>query len=237
MAKNLKRSRQQHRGKRKQSNYSQTPWSEKFSPVGSDQLVEINVGTSLKVLREAHDFTIRALAEKSGLNLNTLSLIENGKSSPSENTLQQIALALEVPIVAFFDQGATHSSIVHFKAGKRPQANFNHGTAQDLGLGFKDSLFYAILFKINPQMDSGKSTIIHTGHKLVFCLYGQILYEVEGKDFLLETGDSLCFEAHLPHRWRNISPSTAQAILVMCPTDERDNPTERHFIDQVVLGD
>ena len=237
MSKNLKRSRWHRRGKRKQSNYLQTPWSEKFSPVGSDQLAEIDVGTSLKVLREARDFTIRALAEKSGLNVNTLSLIENGKSSPSVNTLHQIALALEVPIVAFFDQGVSPSSIVHFKAGNRPQANFNHGTAEDLGLGLKDSPFYAIFLEINPQMDSGKSTIVHTGHELVFCLYGQILYEVEGKDFLLEADDSLCFEAHLPHRWRNISPSPAQVILVMCPTDERDNPTERHFIDEVEMGD
>ena len=45
--------------------------------------------------------SIRTLAERSELNVNTLSLIENSKTSPSVSTLQQIAAALEVPIDGF----------------------------------------------------------------------------------------------------------------------------------------
>jgi hypothetical protein len=37
------------------------------------------------------NLTIRALASQSGLAVNTLSLIENGKTSPSVSTLQQLA--------------------------------------------------------------------------------------------------------------------------------------------------
>lgn len=62
---------------------------------------EVDVGGSLRNLREKQKLTIRALAYQSGLAVNTLSLIENGKSSASVYTLQQLALAIDVPITDF----------------------------------------------------------------------------------------------------------------------------------------
>ncbi len=57
-------------------------------------IAKISVGRRLRELRAEQDLSIRALAEKSGLNANTLSLIENSKTSPSVSTLQQLAGAL-----------------------------------------------------------------------------------------------------------------------------------------------
>ncbi len=50
------------------------------------------------------------------------------------------------------------------------------------------------------------------------------------------SGDSLLFEAHLPHRWRNLEENPARFILVLCPADERDDPSERHFSVEAVLA-
>jgi transcriptional regulator with XRE-family HTH domain len=52
---------------------------------------EADVSRRLRELRAEREMSLRALAERSGLNVNTLSLIENNKSSPSVGTLQQIA--------------------------------------------------------------------------------------------------------------------------------------------------
>ena len=54
----------------------------------------VDVGARLRELRAEHGFSIRALAEHSQLNVNTLSLIEHNKTSPSVSTLQQVAAAL-----------------------------------------------------------------------------------------------------------------------------------------------
>ena len=64
---------------------------------------EVLVGRNLRDLRTKRGLSLRALAELSGLNVNTLSLVENGKSSPSVGTLQQLAQALNVPITTFFE--------------------------------------------------------------------------------------------------------------------------------------
>jgi hypothetical protein len=51
----------------------------------------------------------------------------------------------------------------------------------------------------------------------------------------METGDSLIFEAYLPHRWGNPGKGVSRSLLILCPSDEHDRPAERHFPDQPVL--
>jgi len=68
--------------------------------------------------------------------------------------------------------------------------------------------------------------------EFVYCLEGRISYEVDGEAFTLDPGDSLLFEAHLPHSWRNAENSPSRSLLILCPSDERDHPDERHFIKE-----
>src|SRR5512143_557339 len=80
-------------------------------PVYQEKL-EITVGYRLRELRKQQGLSLRALAEKSGLSANTISLIENGKTSPSVATLQQIALALNITITAFFEVQVNHDPVI-----------------------------------------------------------------------------------------------------------------------------
>ncbi len=189
---------------------------------------EVNVGRRLRELRREHGLSIRALAEKSGLNVNTLSLIENGKTSPSVSTLQQIAIALQSPITAFFETGAPGSSVAHVRAGNRPRAAFAHGTLEDLGAGLSEHAVEPFVVTLKPNAGSGAHPIVHTGHEFVFCLQGRIAYTVDEHTYLLEAGDSLLFESRLPHRWQNMDATPSRLLLVLCRSDERDHPTERH---------
>jgi transcriptional regulator with XRE-family HTH domain len=190
---------------------------------------KVDVGRRLRELRAEHDLSIRALAEKSGLAINTLSLIENGKTSPSVSTLQQISAALKLPITAFFEAIAPKNNISYVKANQRRIAAFAHGTLQDLGAGLSSRAVEPFLVTLEPNAGSGANPIVHTGHEFVYCLTGRIVYTIEDRTFLLEPGDSLLFESHLPHRWHNADAGPSQALLVLYPADERDRPTERHF--------
>lgn len=190
---------------------------------------EADVGRRLREIRMVRGLSIRALAEKSGLNFNTLSLIENHKTSPSVSTLQQIATALGVPITAFFETETPHKSIVYQRAGENQVIAITHGTLTDLGAGFTRPGLEPFVVTLEPQADSGEKTIVHTGLEFVYCLAGCIGYDVDGQGFTLEPGDSLFFEAHLPHRWRNVGEIPSRSILLLCPADEHDRPDERHF--------
>jgi len=190
---------------------------------------EVNVGQRLRELRLERGLSIRSLAERSGLNVNTFSLIENGKTSPSVSTLQQVAAALEVPITAFFETDMPKNSVAHIIARNRPRAAFAHGVLEDLGAGLTNRAVEPFVVTLEPNANSGPHPIVHTGFEFVFCLQGSIGYTIEDHTYLLEPGDSLLFESHLPHQWQNTHGQASQAILVLYPTDSRDRPTERHF--------
>jgi transcriptional regulator with XRE-family HTH domain len=193
-------------------------------------LDEINVGCRLRDLRTGRGLSLRALAEKSGLNVNTLSLIENQRTSPSVSTLQQLAQTLQVSISAFFETGNSNKQVVHQKAGAHPRATFTHGSMEDLSAGMSHPATEPLIVTLDPHTDSGKTPIVHTGQEFVYCLKGRIAYSVGTEVYLLEPGDSLLFEAYLPHHWKNLDATPSSALLVLCPMDEHDHPTERHFM-------
>jgi transcriptional regulator with XRE-family HTH domain len=190
---------------------------------------EIDVGRRLRELRAGRGFSLRSLAEKSGLNVNTLSMIENQRTSPSVSTLQQLAQTLQVSISAFFETDHGNKHVIYQKAGARPKAAFTHGFIEDLGAGMTRLGAEPLIMTVAPHADSGKNPIVHTGREFVYCLEGHISYTVDTETYLLEPGDSLLFEAYLPHHWKNLNATPSRALLVLCPMDERDNPTERHF--------
>ena len=194
----------------------------------------INVGRNLRRLRRERKLSLRALADISNTAINTLSLIENGKTSPSVSTLQSIANALEVDIIAFFETEPPVEKAVLTKGGHGVQVPFSHGNFQDLGAGMINRLVVPLLVTLNPGTGSGTQPIVHTGQELVFCLSGKITYIIQDQTYELSQGDSLMFEAHLPHQWENNGATSARALLIICPADEKDVPEERHFTFEAV---
>ncbi len=188
-----------------------------------------DVGLHLRQLRSERGISIRLLANQSGLNVNTLSLIENGRTSPSVSTLQQLAVALEVPITAFFERGIPKNDVSYLKVNHRQQVPFAHGTLEDLSTGLTLRGGQPFLVTMKPKTDSGPTPIVHTGHEFVFCLEGQITYTIDGNLYPLDPGDSLLFAAYLPHCWCNSGKTPSRSLLIMCPADQGDDPTEHHF--------
>jgi len=216
-------------GRRQSLRWQYRQTAENLVDGSPDASMNVDVGGNLRRLREERSLSIRALAEKSGLAVNTLSLIENGKSSPSVSTLQQLAGALMVPITAFFETKTPKKIVAYIKADQRPRAVFDHGILEDLAA---DSVIQGVepfVVILEPGAGSGTQEIVHTGYEFIYCLEGRLLYTIEGHTYLLEPGDSLLFEAHLPHRWQNLGPGESRSILVLYPTDERDYPSELHF--------
>jgi transcriptional regulator with XRE-family HTH domain len=204
------------------------------TPATSPEANEINVGGCLRELRTRQGLSIRALADMAGLNFNTLSLIENGKTSPSVSTLQRIAQALEIPITAFFENVPLREDAIYQKPGQRPLARFEQGQFEDLGNGLTLGEGLPLLMTLESGADSGDSAIVHTGQEFVYCLEGHLTYAVAEKEYDLSPGDSLIFQAHLPHRWGNRGQVPCRSILILCPADEDDQSAEQHFPTELV---
>jgi transcriptional regulator with XRE-family HTH domain len=189
----------------------------------------VDVGQRLRMLRDERGISMRALARRSGLSANALSMIERGLTSPSVSTLNKLAIALEVPITAFFRQELAREPLVYRKAAERTRVPFLRGLIEGLGGEAFAGRVEAFLLTLENGGSSGPHGMIHTGHELVYCLRGTLEYEVENQRYQLEPGDSLIFAAQMNHRWRNPGNSVANAIIVISAFEESERPGEFHL--------
>jgi transcriptional regulator with XRE-family HTH domain len=189
----------------------------------------VDVGLRLRELREARRISMRELARRSGLSANALSMIERNLTSPSVSTLNKLALAMEVPITAFFRQEPEKQQIVFRKANQRNRVPFMRGLWEGLGGESFTGKIEAFQLTLENGGSSGPHGMLHTGHEFVYCLRGTIEYEVTGELFTLEPGDSLIFASQLLHRWRNVGKTVCNAIIVISGFEESDHPSEYHL--------
>lgn len=190
---------------------------------------EIFIGRKLRELRNRHRLSLRSLANRSGLNINTLTLIENGKTSPSVSTLQRLAFAMNIPVAAFFETKPTEKQVVFTPARKRPKYSFGNMVMEHLGKDLSKNAVQPFLLTLHPGTKSGQDLIVHTGHEFIHCIKGSITCQIEEKSYLLHRGDSLLFEAHLPHRWENKGEEAARFLLVLIPADLSEDAGGHHF--------
>ncbi|GIV63120.1 MAG: hypothetical protein KatS3mg045_0459 [Bellilinea sp.] len=196
-----------------------------------EKSVEESVGAQVHRLRVSRNLSLRELAQRSGLNINTLSLIENGKTSPSVATLQQLAMALGVPIAAFFESAAAERQVVFTPADRRPQRHAGDALIQNLADHLAGSGLEAFMVNLKPTTEAVERYISHSGWEFVFVLAGEVEYQVAGQSYRLKQGDSLAFSSDLPHCWRNpLVDQTSHMLLVLVPGREAVKMQFRHFL-------
>lgn len=191
--------------------------------------VSINIGERLRELREARNISMRTLATKSGLSANALSMIERGRASPSVSTLYKLAEALGISITTFFGSDAERKQVVFLKSDQRARVSFTRGVFEGLGGEQFVGRVEPFMLTLENSANSGPRTMTHSGHEFVFCLRGELEYQVERQLYHLEAGDSLLFAAHLKHKWRNPGRNVTSAIIIISGFEEGEQLHAMHW--------
>jgi transcriptional regulator with XRE-family HTH domain len=189
---------------------------------------EVLIGVRLRTLRRGQRLSIRSLAAKCGISVNTLSLIENNHTSPSVHTLQMLAGGLGVPLVTFFEEEKPEPGLVYQQYGKRPLIRFASGTLEKLGEGLPPLGAEPILVTLDTNQKNAKE-ISHAGREFIYCLEGKVTCMIAGQAYLLSPGDSLLFDAKASHHWANSHSAPSKLLVLFCPMEARDQPAERHL--------
>lgn len=191
--------------------------------------ISVNIGERLRELREARNISMRTLATKSGLSANALSTIERGKASPSVSTLYKLAEALGVSITSFFGTDAERKQVVFLKTDERARVSFTRGIFEGLGGEQFVGRVEPFMLTLENSANSGPRAMSHSGHEFVFCLRGELEYQVERQLYHLEPGDSLLFAAHLKHKWRNPGKNVGTAIIIISGFEEGEELHAMHW--------
>ncbi len=104
---------------------------------------------------------------------------------------------------------------------------------ENLAVNLKDNALQPFIVKMESGTGSGDNPIVHTGHEFVYCMVGEVQYQINEEIYFLHPGDSLVFQAHQPHSWKNINENAAQILLVLSPADRDEEPGGRHFSTEI----
>jgi transcriptional regulator with XRE-family HTH domain len=180
-------------------------------------------------MREERGLSLRALAQLCEMSPNTISLIERGASSPSVSTLDRLARALGVPITSLIAGPTEKAQVILTRASERTRSGSAGVLLESIGYGLEEQICDPFVVTLKRGASSGRRMMAHSGSELVFCLEGELDYEIAGEHYRLAPGDALLFRAELPHRWRNPNSGPAVFLLIMQVTEERHEAVNQHL--------
>jgi transcriptional regulator with XRE-family HTH domain len=162
------------------------------------------LGLTIKDLRKQHNLTIAEVSKVVGISRGMLSKIENGLTSTSMETLEHIANALGVTLSRLFqDYNKPIESAQFVKKGKglevvrrgTKSGHTYHLLAYEHG---PSTVFEPFLISLEEVEEF--SEFKHTGIEFLYMLEGELEYIVGDETFTFQPGDSLTFNAEIPHR-------------------------------------
>jgi transcriptional regulator with XRE-family HTH domain len=169
-------------------------------------------GTRIRHLREAMDLSLRDLAERSGVSAPMLSQVERGETSPTLSVAERIAGGLELNLSQLLrlDEG-DGVSVVRAEERRRgggPRHRYEVLTPPLPGLRAEVSLH---------SLGPGGSTAepddppMHEpgSRETAVVVEGPLRFVCGGRGHELASGDSVTFDADLPHHFEN--PGSAEA--------------------------
>jgi transcriptional regulator with XRE-family HTH domain len=165
--------------------------------------LEIAIGREVREFRRKLDMTVAELARQAGLSAGMLSKIENGMTSPSLDTLKSLSTALHVPVTSFFRRYEEERDATFVRAGQGLNIERRGSRAghqyQLLGHSLRRPLAVEP-YLITLTADSDVFPLFqHEGIEFIYMLEGEVGYRHGNRTYVLTPGDSLFFDADVPH--------------------------------------
>lgn len=176
-----------------------------------------DVSTRLKAVRQQHGLSQRELAKRAGVTNGTISLIEQGRVSPSVASLRKVLDGIPMTLAEFFTMDAGGAPQVFFAASELAELG-GRGLSLRLVAAQRPGRRLAILHEVyEPGADTGAEMLSHAGEEGGVVVSGRIEVTVAGQTRVLGPGDAYYFTSAMPHRFRNRGRERCEIISAASP--------------------
>jgi XRE family transcriptional regulator, regulator of sulfur utilization len=176
------------------------------------------VGPRVKALREAMGFSLRDLSERSGVSAPMLSQVERGETSPTLASAAKIAAGLELTLSQLLrlDEGG---NVFVIRAAERRRQRRDGHTLEELTPPLPGQRADVSLHTLKPGAATGGAgdPPMHEpgSRETAVVLGGRLALFVEGARHDLASGDSVTFDADLPHHFENEGEEPTEFLAVI----------------------
>jgi XRE family transcriptional regulator, regulator of sulfur utilization len=176
------------------------------------------VGPRVKALREAMSLSLRDLAGRSGVSAPMLSQVERGETSPTLVIAERIAAGLDLTLSQLLrlDEGG---HVVVIRGGeRRTRARRGHRT-EELTPPLPGQRADVSLHTLEPGAATGRAgdPPLHEpgSRETAVVTSGAVALMIDDERHDLASGDSVTFDADLPHHFSNEGDEPAEFLAVV----------------------
>lgn len=176
-----------------------------------------DVGASLRSLRKQRGISQRELAKLCGVTHSSLSLIEQGKVSPSVSSLKKILNAFSISVGDFFTMDLDSQEQIFYSADELVDIASGDISYKLVGANRPNRALAFMIEEYQPGADTGQAMIAHYGEEAGFVIEGEIEIIVGSTSRRLGPGESYYFKTSVPHRFRNTGDEPCKIISCATP--------------------
>ena len=181
--------------------------------------MEIDLGFRLRMVRQRHQLSQRALAKKAGVANASISLIESGNMSPSVSALKRILAGFPMTLAEFFsDELPSMKSEVFYRAESLTEISGGEGISyRQIGSAKAGHVLQILSERYAVGADTGLIMLQHEGEEGGIVLSGRLEVTVGEATRILGTGDAYYFNSRQPHRFRNVGSEICTLVSSCSP--------------------
>lgn len=199
-----------------------------------------SLGDRVHALRSAGQLTLAQLASRSGLAPSSLSKIENGKMSPTYETIVRLAQGLEVDVADLFTDIRKAAPLGRRSITRRGEGALHETRAYAYAMLHADlsrKRFIPLVTTIHARsLEDFHAPPAHRGEEMIYVISGRVqLFLEHYEPIVLAAGDSCYFDSAMAHACISVSKADARVMWVcsdLSPLDgasgdTADEPTQR----------
>ncbi len=175
----------------------------------------ISIGNKIKNYRQTLNMTIPQLADATGLSRGFISQLENDKVSLSIESLQKIAVALNIPMKNLLEDSQVKPEFV--PKTHRPKIKLGEKSEMEVLSAAFGRQLQVLLIDLPLGYQTGNSTHTHDGEEFITVLSGKVKVSQGEFAAILEEGDSIHLDSTYPHLCQNVEDSPAKILVVLTP--------------------
>jgi transcriptional regulator with XRE-family HTH domain len=183
-----------------------------------DNEVIARIAQKIRATRLKKNLTIQELADRTKVSKGLLSKIENSRTLPSLPVFVTLIQSLDISLKEFFEDMVLINGKEYLLVKKenyqavdregRPGFNYHYILSQNLAV----STMEAVLLTLEPGAKGRPTTT--DGYEFKYMISGSCEYQINNEVVILEEGDSIYFDASIPHLPVNSSRKKAVMLVI-----------------------
>lgn len=181
-----------------------------------DQIRQI--AERLRGLRDVLELTTEDIARDCELSAEEYRLAETGEFDISVSMLQKIARRYDIALDALmFGEEPKMSAYFLTRAGKGTSIERSQAYKyQSLAAGFINRTADPFIVTVEPKPENEPIHYnTHGGQEFNLVLEGRMMLSIDGKNLILNEGDSLYFNSKLPHGMKALDGKTVRFLAII----------------------